>query len=153
MTQNGSTGTPGNGAADKPKLKMTHTPLHLPPTPAQICMLLGSVAVLMSNSAVHRHLFIADLEWLVMPPIRLGQCRLYHDEQKPLAYVSWAFINDAVDARIKAGVPRLQPQEWKSGDKPWIMETVAPFGGFDEIVKDLTATVFGGVRPNVVGEG
>ena len=66
---------------------------------------------------------------LGMPPIVLGHCRLYHENERPQAYVSWAFLNDAVEARLKAGIPHLQPQDWKCGDKPWIVETVAPYGG------------------------
>lgn len=125
------------------------------PNAAQVCTSLGAATWLATRSPLHRHLFIADLEWLILPPIMLNQTRLYHDEQKPLAFVAWAFLNETVEMRIAAGVPRLQPQDWKSGDRPWIIETIAPFakeGGVEEIIKELTGSVFGGKRPRVVGE-
>lgn len=36
----------------------------------------------------------------------------------------------------------LRPQDWKSGDKLWIVEVIAPFGGAEEMVKDLKDKVF-----------
>ncbi len=47
----------------------------------------------------------------------------------------------------------LRPQDWKSGDQPssssgavgqgrlWVVEVIAPFGGAEEMVKDLKANV------------
>lgn len=86
----------------------------------------------------------------------LNQYRLYHTEEQPLAFVVWAMLDEAVEARLKSGIRRLQPADWNSGDRPWIIEVIAPFpqtGGLAAIVEDLTKTVFGGVRPKVVGEG
>ena len=31
---------------------------------------------------------------------------------------------------------------WKSGDWLWVVEVIAPFGGANEMVKDLKANVF-----------
>jgi cytolysin-activating lysine-acyltransferase len=39
-------------------------------------------------------------------------------------------------------VTRLRPQAWKSGDKLWVVETIALFGGPEEMTKDLKANVF-----------
>jgi len=58
-------------------------------------------------------------------------------------------------ARILSGTPRLKPGDWKSGDRPWIIETIAPFspaGAVEEIFADLTRSVFGGRRPRIIGE-
>ncbi len=40
-----------------------------------------------------------------------------------------------------AGTSRMRPQDWKSGDRLWVVEVIAPFGGADEMVKDLRARV------------
>jgi cytolysin-activating lysine-acyltransferase len=34
----------------------------------------------------------------------------------------------------------LAPADWKAGDRLWLVENVAPFGGTDEIVDDLSET-------------
>ena len=41
-----------------------------------------------------------------------------------------------------AGTTRLRPQDWKSGDRLWVVEVIAPFGGAEEMVKDLKTKVF-----------
>jgi cytolysin-activating lysine-acyltransferase len=40
-------------------------------------------------------------------------------------------------------LPRRRPGagDWKSGDRLWVVEVVAPFGGAEEMVKDLKANV------------
>ena len=37
---------------------------------------------------------------------------------------------------------KLRPQDWKSGDKLWVVEVIAPFSGAEEMVKDLKDNVF-----------
>jgi cytolysin-activating lysine-acyltransferase len=36
----------------------------------------------------------------------------------------------------------MRPQDWKSGDRLWVVEVFAPFGGADAMVADLKAKVF-----------
>ena len=33
-------------------------------------------------------------------------------------------------------------KDWKSGDKLWVVEVIAPFGAAEELVKDLKTHVF-----------
>ena len=113
---------------------------------------LGEVAWLMSRSAPHRHVFMADLDWLVLPPLYLGQARVLRGaEGSPLAYVSWALASDAVEARLKARIGRLQPTDWRSGPHPWIIDVIAPFGGADKAVAEVVGAVFGGRDVPVLG--
>lgn len=64
-------------------------------------------------------------------------------------------MSDEVDARLAAGTTRLCPHDWKSGDKAWVVEVIAPFGGGDAMVADLKAQVFEGreLRALVVKDG
>jgi len=96
----------------------------------------------MSQSPSHKQFFIADLEWFVMTPIVLQQFRLFYDETKPIGCVLWGSVNEEVEQQLISGTPRLRPQEWKSGDRLWVVEIIAPFGGAEEMVKDLKAKVF-----------
>jgi hemolysin-activating ACP:hemolysin acyltransferase len=36
----------------------------------------------------------------------------------------------------------MRPQDWKSGDRLWSVEITAPFGGAEEMLKNLKAIVF-----------
>ena len=56
---------------------------------------------------------------------------------------------------LTQGTNRLRPQDWKSGDKAWVVEVIAPFGGGDAMVADVKAKVFAGrdLRALVVKDG
>ena len=71
---------------------------------------------------------IGDLEWLAMPPILLLQFRLFYHEGKPAAVVLYAFVSEQVERRLEAGAPSLRPADWKSGERAWIVQVIAPFG-------------------------
>jgi cytolysin-activating lysine-acyltransferase len=88
-----------------------------------------TVAALMRDPRF-RNLRLADLEWLVLPPLLLGQCRLVHaksDEKGPflpIAVALWASVSAAVDKRLSSSLdkaPRLQPAEWSSGNIKWLL--------------------------------
>jgi cytolysin-activating lysine-acyltransferase len=96
----------------------------------------------MSQSPLHKQFFISDLEWLVMTPVLLQQFRLFYDDTKPIGVAFWGTVNGEVEDRLKAGTTRLRPQDWKSGDRLWVVEVIAPFGGGEEMAKDLKAKVF-----------
>jgi cytolysin-activating lysine-acyltransferase len=51
-------------------------------------------------------------------------------------------VSDEVVTRFLSGIARMRPQDWTCGDKLWLVEVLAPFGGTDEMLKDLTARVF-----------
>ena len=104
--------------------------------------LLGQVAWLMMQSPVHRHLFLADLEYRVAPPLMLQQFRLYRRDNVPVAFVSWALLTEEVEKRVQSGAWRLQPADWRSGDRLWVVDLVAPHGGLDAVLKDLRENVF-----------
>jgi cytolysin-activating lysine-acyltransferase len=103
---------------------------------------LGEIVWLMSQSPLHKQFFISDLEWFVMTPMLLQQFRLFYDKAKPIGVVFWGTVSEEVEARLAAGTSRMRPQDWKSGDRLWVVEAIAPFGGAEEMVKDLKAKVF-----------
>jgi cytolysin-activating lysine-acyltransferase len=51
-------------------------------------------------------------------------------------------VNEEVESRLLSGNARMRAGDWKCGDKLWIVEVLAPFGGTDEMLKDLKAKVF-----------
>src|SRR2546422_5046513 len=104
--------------------------------------LLGQVAWLMMQSPVHRHLFLADLEYRVAPPLMLQQFRLYRRDNVPVAFVSWALLTEEVEKRVQSGAWRLQPADWRSGDRLWVVDLVAPHGGVAAVLEDLRENLF-----------
>jgi len=121
-----------------------------PGTPQQQQVAAEKVAVfghavwLMVQSAAHKHLFLTDMEWLVLPPIALNQFRIWRQNNMPVAFASWAYLSDDAEARIKQNIKKLAPIDWKSGEHLWLIDMVAPFGGAEEAVKELREQVFQG---------
>ena len=106
--------------------------------------MLGEITWLLSQSKIHKNLFISDLEWMVMPSILLEQFRIFYGPESPAAVALFAFVSKEADQRLREGASRLRPDEWKSGDIPWLIELVAPFGAEAEILTDLAGSVFDG---------
>ena len=110
-----------------------------PHTPAEV---MGDVVWLMTQSPAHKHLFIVDLEWLVLPPVMLRQFRLVRGKEKPQAFVTWANLSEEAEQRLMAGHTRLKPSDWNSGDRAWIVDLVAPFGGQEAVLKEIKQRLF-----------
>lgn len=103
---------------------------------------MGEIVWLLCQSQLRKQFFISDLEWFVMTPLLLQQFRLYYDQQKPIGVVLSARASDEVEAMLTVGTAKLRPQDWKSGDTLWVVEVIAPFGGAEEMIRDLKAKVF-----------
>lgn len=106
---------------------------------------IGHASWLMSRSPIHKHLMMTDLEWLVIPPVMLGQFRLWQKMGTPIGFASWAYLGEEAEERIvEKGIRRLMPTDWKSGSTLWLVDFIAPLGGQDEMVKELREKVFAG---------
>lgn len=122
------------------------TPSLSPTGPKTVSQVLGEIVWLMTQSPVHKQLFLADLEWFAMPAILLEQFRLFYGPtpETPAAVALWASVSEETEARLQSGGSKLRPDEWKNGDRPWLIELIAPFGAQDEIMRDLAGSVFNG---------
>ena len=121
---------------------------------------------LMMRSERHRHYSLADLEWLLLPPLMLDQAMFAYTRPKmaqkidangkaengddtpmdapqiAIAMVTWAAVSAEVaaklDAQKKAGVPhRLAPQEWRSGKEVRVIEAIGQAKAVEELVRKL----------------
>ena len=106
--------------------------------------LLGPITWLMMQQSATRHGLISDLEWRVMPPLVLDQAKLYIRQALPLAFVSWARLNEEAVQRYRQPPHRLAPSDWQSGDQVWIVDLLAPYGGVQDILDDLRKNIFAG---------
>ncbi len=102
----------------------------------------GPVVWLFMNTPGYKNLFIAELEWRLIPPLVLNQSKIYMKDEAPLAYVSWAFVDDEVEKRLLQGDNKLSTSEWQSGENLWVIDLVTPFGGARDVMKDLMTNIF-----------
>lgn len=108
----------------------------------QFALSLMRIISVLSRSPHYRHYTISDLEWLVLPPLRLGQCAILHAETPGVpvaaAVALWASVSPEVDLKLSQNltVPiRLRPDEWRSGDILWLVDVI---GASDAISQLLT---------------
>ncbi len=94
------------------------------------------VSVLMRDPS-YKDLRVADLEWLVLPPVMAGQFRLAHSPLRarsaeaqqggsimPVAVALWARVSPEIDKALSETLEkpvRLTQGAWTSGDIPWLM--------------------------------
>ena len=107
---------------------------------------LGHAVWLMMKMPNYRHVFLSDLEWMLLPPILLNQYRLFNADGKTVAFAAWAYLSEAVEKRLQEAEPRLAPAEWKSGDRLWLIDVFAPFGHADAALAELRQSAFAGKR-------
>jgi cytolysin-activating lysine-acyltransferase len=116
----------------------------------QVDVMLGQIVTILMRSPQHKQRPLADLEWLVLPAVLSGQCRVAQAQQSgiavPVGVALWASVSTSVDQRLSdLSVPwRLQPDEWRSGDIPWLVELVADTRTQQALLKHLGETVFRG---------
>lgn len=119
-------------------------------TVRQVDVTLGQIVTILMRSPQHRERPLADLEWLVVPAVLRGQYRVARAQQLgiavPVGVALWASVSTAVDQRLSdLSAPwRLQPDEWRSGDIPWLVELVADPPTQQALLKHLGETVFKG---------
>jgi cytolysin-activating lysine-acyltransferase len=90
----------------------------------------------------YKHISLADFSHLVINPLLRNRVAIAHksvtengqtkvDEESIAGIAIWATVSPAVDAKIaeqtKAGVfpLRLAPEDWTSGDMPWLLDVIA----------------------------
>jgi cytolysin-activating lysine-acyltransferase len=98
--------------------------------------LLGPVAWLMMGSPAHKFTPVADFEWRILPPVVLDQAKLYMRDDAPMAFASWAFLNEDAEMRYRQ-TGRLLPPDWKSGDRAWLIDLIASAPVIEEVLRDL----------------
>ena len=113
-------------------------------TDKTISHVLGEICWLMSQSPVHKQMFMGDLEWFAMPAILLEQFRIFNGPQHPVGVAFWATVSEETEQRLLEGANKVRPDEWKNGDQPWLIELLAPFGGQDEMLQDFGKNIFTG---------
>lgn len=106
--------------------------------------MLGAVTWLMLQQSSSRCGLLGDLEWRVLPPLMLGQARLFMRGDTPVGFASWALLSQEAAARWRQPPHRLALQDWNSGEQAWLIDAFTPFGGAREMLQELRTTHLAG---------
>jgi cytolysin-activating lysine-acyltransferase len=104
--------------------------------------MLGEIVWLMAHSKLHQEWPIASIFQWVMPALMHKQCRLYRRNGRPVAYVAWARMSKAVEEAYVLNPKSLQPKDWTSGERGWLVDWIAPFGDSASVMQDLREGIF-----------
>lgn len=107
------------------------------------------ITMMMRHQAFRTH-FIAELEWMLVPPIATGQFLISEIKDPaegipiPVAAVLWARVSAEVDKRLSAtkARPKLSPTEWSSGTIPWLVDALGDPKETAVLIKHLAEKVF-----------
>jgi cytolysin-activating lysine-acyltransferase len=88
----------------------------------------GDLAFLAFRSPRHQAMRLSLLRHHIEPPIALGQFRIFHIDAVPRAAIIWGFLSPEVERRMIEGAP-LDPDDWHSGDRMWVIDMLAPYRG------------------------
>ncbi len=98
---------------------------------------LGEILWLYSHSPLHRRLRLFEVEQYVLPAIKHQRYRIYKRNGVPVGYVSIAHLAKDIESAWLGGKYTLQPDDWLSGDRIWILQYVVPFGDVEDVKERL----------------
>lgn len=111
----------------------------------------GEIISLLLRSQTDRNRPLHDLEWMVIPALMTGQFAVADAQSKetgavmPVAAVLWAYVSSEVDQRLSNlndPLPRLAPNEWRSGNTPWVIMAIGDTKVVGGLLQQLAKTVF-----------
>jgi hemolysin-activating ACP:hemolysin acyltransferase len=112
---------------------------------------IGDMVVVLSRSSAHKHHSLADIEWMVMPPVTAGQFYVVEamDTKRgfraPVAAVTWAFVSDELDQLLQKqaeSIRRLRPDQWNCGAIGWLIDAAGDAEGVRAALQWLAAGPF-----------
>ena len=116
-------------------------------------MALAQIITLMMQSPSYRQTRFSDLEWMVLPPLSLGQVAVADSEvdrtgsRRPVAAMLWAAVSAEVDKRLSSNhsAPiQLGPGDWGSGNILWITDIIGDTKAGHALVKNVLNTTLAG---------
>ncbi|MEZ5923939.1 MAG: toxin-activating lysine-acyltransferase [Hyphomicrobiaceae bacterium] len=122
----------------------------------------GEIVSVLMRSEHYKSYTLQDLEWLVVPAVLSNQFLLAEARAKgngftaPVGVVLWANVSADVDQRLTANVAqpiRLKPEEWRSGDIPWLVDAVGPPKLIGGMLQQLHAKIFKGRQVKLRTQG
>ena len=104
--------------------------------------MLGEATALMAESPLHRDRSISEIGGLILPPLMLGQLRIWRRGGLPVALATWAWLDEATEDAVLHRDHLPDPDQWNNGSNPVVIDFIAPFGDGFQTARDLKRTVF-----------
>ena len=98
---------------------------------------LEKVFFIMSLCSRFKDMRLSDIQRLIIPPLKLGQYRIYNDEKVLTGFASWALLSDELSEEYKNTDYKLQVKDWNSGDNLWLINVLCPMGGGSVVLRRL----------------
>ncbi len=117
----------------------------------RLLMSFGEIVSVMMRSPQFKTATLSDLEHLVVPAVSSGQFIVAEAQSKengfitPVSVALWATVSDEVDQRLASNPEepiKLAPQEWKSGDNPWLIALAGDRRPMNTLLRRLHETTF-----------
>lgn len=122
----------------KPASKKVENKNALAPT---VSHLLGEMTWLLTQSPLHRHFQLDDLEWLVMPALIHQQFYMFREGDQPVGLALWAKCKAEAVQKLEGGMiepeNRLSLEEWNNGDQIWLVDLIAPFANAENKHREI----------------
>jgi cytolysin-activating lysine-acyltransferase len=93
--------------------------------------LYGDVFFLALRSPRHAGHSLAALRPAFEPPLILGQVRVFRFDEVPRGFFTWAWLSPEAERKLVTG-GQLSPADWRSGDRLWLVDLVAPYRGMTQ---------------------
>lgn len=94
---------------------------------------LGMIVWLWMRSPIHQRTPLFALQNLVLPALKHRQFILGFKDGQPVIFCSWAHFSEEAEERYLDSPKDIRDEDWKSGDRIWMIDWVAPFGHTREI--------------------
>lgn len=107
---------------------------------------LGKVVSILMGSPRHQGLVLRDITRVVLPALLNEQYVIAeakphgHDVTAPVGLILWARVSDEIDRRLQGDASNpivLRPEDWRSGDHPWVIDMVGNQQVIDAMIKQL----------------
>lgn len=99
---------------------------------------LMGVLGLMARVPSYRGWTIADVERLVIPPMRIGQSVVLANAHcHVIGFGTFAFLSEEAEAGYLDGSRKIQPMDWIAGDRIWLIDAIAPFGHGKAVAREI----------------
>lgn len=98
---------------------------------------LCGVVGLMARSPIHRVYSVADIERLIVPPLRARQAIVVEERGHIVGFGSVALLTEEAQQGYRDGKRRIKAEDWSAGQNIWLIDVVAPYGHAAHVTKAL----------------
>lgn len=105
--------------------------------------ILGASVWMWLHSPMHRDAPLHVLPSILLPIIKNQQYVLVSEEGRPVFFLSWMWLNAESEARyLRDTAVMIKKEDWRSGDRMWFRDFIAPFGHTHAMSRLLRDEIF-----------